>query len=57
MREASLLRKVEIGAAVPSGSGTRKCDGAITPLGRVMEAIEPGKALIVLNLAWPRSYQ
>jgi hypothetical protein len=51
IKEASLLRKVGIGAIVPSGSGTCKCNGAIFPVGRVMGAIESGNALIVLNLA------
>ena len=51
IKEASLLRKVGIGAIVPSGSGTCKCDGAISPVGRVMGAIESGNALIFLNLA------
>jgi hypothetical protein len=55
IKEASLLRKVGIGAVVPSGGGTCKCDGAILPLGRVMGAIESGNALIVLNLARPPS--
>jgi hypothetical protein len=50
INEASSLRKVGIGAVVPTGSGTHKCDGAILPVGRVMGAIESGNALIVLNL-------
>jgi hypothetical protein len=57
IKKASSLRKVGIGAVVPSGSRTCKCDGAILPVGRVMGAIESGDALIVLNLAWPLSNQ
>ena len=48
---------VEIGADVPSGRGTLKCDGAVLPDGRVMGAIESGRAFTVLNFARPQSYQ
>jgi hypothetical protein len=57
IKEASLLRKVGIVSVVPSGSGTRKCNAAIFPGGRVMGAIKSGNALIVLNLARPPSNQ
>jgi hypothetical protein len=56
IKDTSLLQRVGIGADVPSGSGTLKCDGAITPEGSVIGAIDSGKALTILNFA-PRSYQ
>ncbi len=49
--------RVDIGADVPSGSGTLKCDGAISPDGSVMGAIDVGIDFTVLNFARPRSYQ
>ncbi len=57
IKEASLLHKVGIGAVVPSGSGTLKCKGAILLDGRVMGAIDFGRAQTDLGLAWQRSYQ
>ena len=51
------LRNVGIGANVPLVKGTRKCDGAVSPDGSVMGAIDSGRALTVLNFARPRSYQ
>jgi hypothetical protein len=57
IRDASLLCRVGIGANVPSGSGTLKCDGAILPDGSVIGAIEAGRALSVLNFARPQMYQ
>jgi hypothetical protein len=57
IKDVSSLRGVGIGADVPSGSGTLKCDGAILPDGSVIGAIEAGRALIILNFARPRLYQ
>ncbi len=57
IKDASLLRRVGIGANVPSSSGTLKCDGAILPDGCVIGAIEAGRALTVLNFAHPQLYQ
>jgi hypothetical protein len=54
IKDASLLCRVGIGADVPSGSGTPKCDGAISPDGSVIGAIDSGKALTVLNFAHPQ---
>ncbi len=48
IKDASLLRRVGIGANVPSGSGTLNCDGAILPEGSVIGAIDAGMALTVL---------
>jgi hypothetical protein len=56
-KDASLLRRVGIGANVPSSSGTLKCDGAILPDGSVIGAIEAGRALTLLNFARPQLYQ
>ncbi len=57
IKYASLLHRVEIGADVPSGSGTLKCDGAISPDGSVMGAIDSSKPLTLLNFACPWFYQ
>jgi hypothetical protein len=57
IKDASLLCRVGIGANVPSGSGTLKCDGAILPDRSVIVAIDAGRALTVLNFARPRLYQ
>ncbi len=57
IKDPSLLRRVGIEADVQSGSETLKCDGAISPDGSVMGAIDSGKALTVLNFAHPRLYQ
>ncbi len=57
IKDAWLLRRVGIGADVPSGSGTLKCDGEISPDGSVIGAIDSGKDFTVLNFARPRSYQ
>ena len=57
IKDTSLLRRVGIGADVPSGSGTLKCDKAILPDGSVIGAIDAGRALTVLNFARPRLYQ
>jgi hypothetical protein len=57
IKGASLLRRIGIRADAPSGSGTLKCDGAISPDGSGMEAIDYGKALTVLNFACPWLYQ
>jgi hypothetical protein len=51
------LRRVGIGADVPSGSRTLKCDGAISPDGSVMGVIDFDKDFNVLNFAHPWSYQ
>jgi hypothetical protein len=51
IKDASLLRRVGIGADVLSGSGTLKCAGAILPEGSVTGAIEAGRALTILNFA------
>jgi hypothetical protein len=56
-KDASMLHRVGIGADVPSGSGTLKCDGAISPDGSDIRAIDSSKALTVLNFASPRLYQ
>jgi hypothetical protein len=56
-KDTSMLHRFGIGADVPSGSGTLKCDGAISPDGSVIGAIESGKALTILNFAHPRLYQ
>jgi hypothetical protein len=57
IKDACSFHKVGIGADVPSGRGTRKCDGAVLPDGSVMGAIESRRALTVLNYARPQSYQ
>ncbi len=57
IKGASSLHRVRIGADVPSGSETLKCDGAILPDRSVIGAIDSGKALTVLNVAHPRLYQ
>ena len=57
IKDASLLRRVGIGADVPSSSGTLKCDGAISPDGSVIGAFEASRALTVLNFACPQLYQ
>ncbi len=57
IKDATLLRRVGIGADVPSGSGTLKCDGAILPAGSVIVAIDAGRALTNLNFARPQLYQ
>jgi hypothetical protein len=57
IKDAFSFHNVGIGADVPSGRGTCKCDGVVSPDGSVMEAIDSGRALIVLNFARPRSYQ
>ncbi len=57
IKDVSLLCRVGIGANIPSGSGTLKCDGAILPDGSVIGAIEAGRALTILNFAHPRLYQ
>ena len=44
IKKASSLCKVGIGAVVPSGSGTLKCKRAILLDGRVMGAIDFGRA-------------
>ena len=44
VKDASSLRRVGIGADVPYGSGTLKCDGAILPDGSVIGVIDSGKA-------------
>jgi hypothetical protein len=41
-----LLRRVGIGADVPSGSGTLKSDGTILPDGSVIGAIDVGRAYL-----------
>ncbi len=51
------LRRVGIGADVPSGSRILKCDGAISPDGSVIGAIDSGKDFTVFNFARPRLYQ
>ncbi len=51
IKDASLLRRVGIGADVPSGSGTLKCDGTILPDRNVIGAIKASRALTVLNFA------
>ncbi len=53
IKDASLLRKVCIGAVVPSGNGTLKCNGVILPVSRVMGAIDSSSALTVLNFEQP----
>jgi hypothetical protein len=57
INDTSLLCRVWIGADVPSGSGSLKCDGAILPDRSVIGAIEASRALTVLNFACPRLYQ
>ena len=57
INEACSFRNVGIGADVPLGRETRKCDGAVLPDGSVMGAIESGRALTVLNFAHPQLYQ
>ncbi len=57
IRDASLLGNVGIGAIDQSGRGTCRCDGAISPDGRVNGAIDSGKAQTVCNFARPQSYQ
>ncbi len=57
IKDACLLRRVGIGADVPLGSGTSECDWTISPDGRVMGAIESGRAFTVLNFAHPWLYQ
>ena len=57
IKDTSLLCRVRIRADVLSGSGTLKCDGAISPDRSVMGAIDSGKALTVLNFACPWLYQ
>ncbi len=57
IKDAWSLRRVGIGADVPSGSSTLKCDGAISPDGSVMGAVDSGKDFTVLNFARPRLYQ
>ncbi len=57
IKDVSLLHRVGIGADVPSGSGTLKCDGAILPDGSVIRAIDAGRALTILNFACPQLYQ
>ncbi len=44
IKDVSSLRRVGIGADVPSGSRTLKCDGAILPDGSVIGVIDSGKA-------------
>ena len=56
IKDACSFRNVRIGADVPLGRGTRKCDGSVSPDGSVMGAIESGRALTVLNFACPRLY-
>ena len=53
IKDACSFHNVEIGADVPSGRGTRKCDGVVLPDGGVMGAIESGRALTVLNFSRP----
>ena len=57
IKEVCSFRNVGIGADVPLSSGTLKCDGVVSPDGRVMGAIESWRAFTVLNFACPRSYQ
>ena len=57
IKDACSFCSVGIGADVPPGRGTLKCDGAISPDGRVMGAIESGRAFTVLNFAHLQSYQ
>ena len=56
IKDACSFCNVGIGADVPSGRGTLKCDGAILSDGRVMGAIESGRAFTVLNFARSRLY-
>ncbi len=57
IKDACSFRNVGIGADVLSGRGTRKCDGAVSPDGSVMGAIDSRRALTVLNFPRPQSYQ
>ena len=56
IKDACLFCNVGIRADVPSGRGTLKCDRAVSPKGRVMGAIESGRAFTVLNFARSRLY-
>ena len=57
IKDARSFCSVGIEDDVLSGRGTLKCDGVISPDGRVMGAIESGRAFTILNVAPLRSYQ
>jgi hypothetical protein len=57
INDASLLRRVGIGADIPSGSGTLKCDESISPDRSVMGAFYSCKALTLLNFTRPQLCQ
>jgi hypothetical protein len=57
IKDACSVRNVGVGADVLLDRGTLKCDGAISPDGRVMGAVKSGRAFTVLNFSRLQSYQ
>ena len=57
IKDACSFCSVGIGADVPLGRGTLKCDGVISPDGRVIGAIELGRAFADLDFAHLQLYR